>query len=679
MRALERFVFLAVSILLLVSVFVGPEGLARVGLGFLGRWGAPALWGGFLIARSVRGCSCRHWARRWRPELLLALILGFSLCLRWPMGELDLQHYIGPDEGEMVENGLAMLKAGDFNQRHPGYPGLFFYIQMVPATAHHLLTAARGEGSTIPEQSREGFYRVARRTTLLAGWLAAIACYLAGRRRYGRPAAALAAALVGLSPLVFRESKVVNPDLMLMLFVTIGLGLCLRVLDEPKRARFLLAGAAVGLATAIKYTGVVLAVPYMVAWLVCGEARRNFGHACLGLVVALVTFMAVSPYSWLDLPAFLRGITMHFGYYQAADVNAPGDLTRYITSWGLGVPAAVAAFVGSVWALSKLETPGLVVLSFPMAYLLMFSFFQRAYPRHAVVLLPFLALLAARAVTGWLESPNRFRWLPYATVVLLLAAPIYGSSQLGLAARRPTPAMRAAEWIDINLPAGSRILEDQYTPRLDSRKHRVHRLRVEEKVFAGNYDWVLHSGYPPGLPLKGLRSVLSFSRGESLGTKITLYEVPERDTLMNVTLDLDQTLVVLGAGELPYFGEGWHPPSAEAFETSRLSDGATSEIFFVLAKPGADPFANLVVNLSASGVASREEVVEVEGELNGNRLSTFELRGDEPEEYHFVFPGDWLREGLNRFVLRYGETLRLNRRHRNAALRFYHMELGWER
>jgi hypothetical protein len=595
------------------------------------------------------------------------------------MGELDLAHYIGPDEGEMVENGLAMLKAGDFNQRHPGYPGLFFYIQMVPATAHHLLTAARGEGSTIPEQSREGFYRVARRTTLLAGWLTAIAVYLVGRRRYGRPTAALAAALVGLSPLVFRESRVVNPDLMLMLFVTIGLGLCLRVLDEPKRSNFLLAGAGVGLAAAVKYTGVVLAVPYVVAWLVCGEARRSFGRACLGLVVALATFMAVSPYSWLDLPAFLRGITMHFGYYQAAEVNAPGDLSRYLATWGLGIPAGVAAFVGSVWALSKLETRGLVVLSFPMAYLILFSFFQRAYPRHAVVLLPFFALLAAGAVTGWLESRRRFRWLPYATAVLLLAAPIYGSSRLGLAARRATPAMRAAEWIETNLPAGSRILEDQYTPRLDSRKYRVHRLRVEEKVFAGNYDWVLHSGYPPGLPLKGLRSVLSFPRGKSLGAKITLYEVPEREALMNVTLDSDRARAILGAGELPYFGEGWHPPSAEAFETSRLSDGAASEIFFVLAKPGAGPLENLVASFSAAGVASTEEVVEVEGELNGNHMVTFELQGDLPEEYHFVLPGDLLRVGLNRFVLRYGRTLRLNRRHRNAALRFYHMELGWER
>lgn len=677
MRPFERFVFIALSILLLVSFLGGPELLSRVGLGFLGRWGAAALWSGFLIARSVRGSPYRHWAKKWRPELALAVALGLSLLLRWPMGELDLAHYIGPDEGEMVENGLAMLGAGDFNQRHPGYPGLFFYIQMVPAAAHHLLSAARGEGKTIPEQPREGFYRVARRTTLLAGWLTAIAVYLVGRRRYGRPTAALAAALVGLSPLVFRESRVVNPDLMLMLFVTIGLGFCLRVLERPKTSSFLLAGAGVGLAAAVKYTGVVLSVPYLVAWLVCGEARRSFGSACLGLLVALVTFMAASPYSWLDLPAFLRGMTMHFGYYQAADVNAAGDLSRYLATWGLGIPAAVAAFVGSVWVLSKLEKPGLVILSFPMAYLFLFSFFQRVYPRHAVVLLPFFALLAARAVTGWLESRHRIRWLPYAATALLLAAPIYGSSRLGLAARRATPAMRAAEWIDTNLPEGSRILEDQYTPRLDSRKYRVHRLRVEEKVFAGNYDWVLHSGYPPGLPLKGLRSILSFPRAKSLGTKITLYEVPEREALMDVTLDLDRSQAVLGAGELPYFGEGWHPPSAEAFETSRLSDGVTSEIFFVLAKPAAGPLENLVVSLSAAGVVAGEEVVEVEGELNGNSLFTFELQGEVPEDYHFIFPGDWLRVGLNRFVLRYGRTLRLNRRHRNTALRFYHMELGW--
>ncbi len=357
MRPFERFVFIALSILLLVSFLGGPELLSRVGLGFLGRWGAAALWSGFLIARSVRGSPYRHWAKKWRPELALAVALGLSLLLRWPMGELDLAHYIGPDEGEMVENGLAMLGAGDFNQRHPGYPGLFFYIQMVPAAAHHLLSAARGEGKTIPEQPREGFYRVARRTTLLAGWLTAIAVYLVGRRRYGRPTAALAAALVGLSPLVFRESRVVNPDLMLMLFVTIGLGFCLRVLERPKTSSFLLAGAGVGLAAAVKYTGVVLSVPYLVAWLVCGEARRSFGSACLGLLVALVTFMAASPYSWLDLPTFLRGMTMHFGYYQAADLKIRPGHVDAVDEFARGVREAVGADPVARKMLSQADVP----------------------------------------------------------------------------------------------------------------------------------------------------------------------------------------------------------------------------------------------------------------------------------------------------------------------------------
>jgi hypothetical protein len=313
------------------------------------------------------------------------------------------------------------------------------------------------------------------------------------------------------------------------------------------------------------------------------------------------------------------------------------------------------------------------MLSFPAAYLVLFSFFQRAYPRHVVVLLPFFALLAARAVEWCFEPRSRFRWLPYGVTGLLLAAPLVGTIQLGLAARRVTPAARAAEWIEANLPAGSRILEDQYTPRLDPDRYRVHRLRVEEQVFAGNYNWVLHSGYPPGLPLRGLRAVMKFPRAESLGTTITLYEVPDREALMKVTLGGAQGEAILAAGELPFFGEGWLAPSPGAFGTSRLSDGTFSEIFFVLEKREERGLQSII---RAASVAPAGRTLQVQGELNGHDLGSFDLQGEEPRDYRIVLWGEKLQEGLNRFVFRYGQqTVRLNRRQRQAALRFYQMRL----
>lgn len=669
-KTIEQVVFLVLGVLLLISVFGGREVLSRFGLGFLGRWGAWLLWLGFLFARSLEGRAHRSWIREWRWEWLLVAALALSLVLRWPMADVDLEHYVGPDEGEVVENTVEMMKTGDLHHRHPGYPGLLFYLHMAPATAHFLLAAARGEGRSIPELPRQGFYRAARRLTLLAGWAAALVVFLIGREGMGRGAAALAGALLALSPLALRESRVVNPDLLLMLFVAAGLGLCLRVLRDPRAASFAVAGVGVGLASAIKYTGAVLVVPYLLAWMLAGPPRRTMGRAAIGLGLSGLSFALTSPYTFLDLPSFLRGLTAHFGYYQASRMNVPGELSRIVMFSGLGIPAAAAALLGCLWVLGRLERQGLVLLSFPMAYFVLFSFFNRVYPRHALVLLPSFALLAGRMVKRGLET--RHRLLRCVVVSGVLAIPLHDSIRLGLAARRATPAERARQWIEANIPAGSRILEDQFTPRLAPDLYAVHRLGVEERVFVGNYDWVLHSGYPPGLPLKGLRRVMRFGADESLGSAIDLYQVPEREVLMEVTLGRERTEAVLPAGALSYFGKGWYAPSPSAYGTVRLSRGEDSEIFFVL-QPG-ERAPDLDAELRASGVTA-EVPMEIRWELNGRPVTTIQIHGEEPEEFRVSIPGSFLRAGLNRLVLRYKETLRLNRRHREAAIGFLSLSL----
>jgi hypothetical protein len=246
--------------------------------------------------------------------------------------------------------------------------------------------------------------------------------------------------------------------------------------------------------------------------------------------------------------------------------------------------------------------------------------------------------------------------------------------RLGLAARRMTPAEQARRWVEAEIPGGSRILEDQLTPRLDPERYAVHRLRVEEEVFAGNYDWVLRSGYPPGLPLEGLRQVVRFTADKGLGAPITLYQVPERETLMGSTLDVTTDKVILLAGDLPYFGRGWLSPSASAFGTTRLSRGNLSEIFFVL---GGDfeGISGLAARLQAGGVLdSRNRPVRVE--VNSHELLTLDVTGESPGEYSFVIPRQALVEGLNRLTLHYMETVRLDRRHRETAIRFLSLELS---
>jgi hypothetical protein len=584
--------------------------------------------------------------------LFAGIALLLSLFLRWPIASHDVEHYIGPDEGEVVGNVLEMLKRGDFDPRHPGYPGLHFYLQRLS-----LSPVASGE------VGEPQIYLRARRLTLLAGVATSGLVFLCGLRFLPAWGAALAAALTALSPLAFRESAVVNPDLLLGLFVALALLAALRLQEAATPARCLLAGAAVGLAGAVKYTGVLTVVPFVLGGLLAREPRPRRVWLVAGLFAALAAFALASPYTFVNLLDSLRGLERHVEYYRASRQNAAVEVMAALAARGVGIAGAVFAALGAADALRGREPKRLLALAYPLAYLFLFAFFDRAFPRHALPLLPAAALLAASFVT---RLPGRLSWV---LALAVLAAPAVGSFDLFRRAGRPSPADRALAWAQTAIPPGSRVLEDQWTPRLDPKTFRVHRLRVEEQVFPGNFDWVLYSGYPPGIELRGLREVQRFATGDALGAAITVHQVPDRAVLMGPTLREGMTEAEIGAGEPAYFGEGFDAPGAGAYGTERLSRGASSEIFFVLPEP-VESDLGIELLLAAAAVP-----VEVTIELNGRTAGLVKVEGAEPRTSSVRAKAELTVAGLNRVALHYSGTARITRRNREGAIRLYRMRL----
>ena len=132
----------------------------------------------------------------------------------------------------------------------------------------------------------------------------------------------------------------------------------------------------------------------------------------------------------------------------------------------------------------------------------------------------------------------------------------------------------------------------------------------------------------------------------------------------------------LGAGELSYFGDGWFAPSAGAFGTSRLSDGELSEVFFVLGdRESRQP---ILARFNLSSALPDSGVLKARIELNGEPVGQIEVRGERPRQQEASLPVGSLQSGLNRIVLRYGQTARLDRRHRQVAIRLFGVNLEIE-
>ena len=648
----------AVSALLLVAIVFGLGGFS-ITFGLFALWLIAINFNGNFFNKPLKGQPAQNWG----AVIIVTAILALVFFLRWPIASHDIEHYVGPDEGEVVENVLEMIRMQDFDHRHRGYPGLHFYIQRMAAEAQIVLF-----GVQVQDSPREVFYLLARRVSLVAGVLTGLVVFLGMARYLSLWSTVIATSLVSFSPLLFRESANVNPDLVLMFFVTLSLVLSLRLLDSRNSSDFFIAGVSIALASAIKYTGIFTVAPYVVASLLGNKEKRDIGKFLCGGLFSAVVFVFVSPYTFLNFSEFVKGVSMHAAYYQAAELNAPLELTRQLAMRGVSIPAALLAFGTTFIALKTMDRRVLVVSAYPLTYLVVFSFFDRAYPRHALVLVPFAAVLAANGLDRLSKHLSNWIWKTLCLAVAIV--PAIGTIDLSRRVGRQSTTDLAASWVREKIPPGARVLQDQQTPALNSKTYKVHRLSVEERAFLGNYDWVMHSGYPPGLSTIGLRKVAHFANNNTLGSLITVYEVPDRSMLMGKHLGPDEQEFTIGAGELPYFGDGWYPPTAGAFETSRLSQGYRSELFFVLEKGGDDLQAELILDF----VSNRNQI---ELSLNDRNLEFLMSEDFHLGRVKFIFdlPAEITRLGLNHLQINYRSLTRLGRRHRETAIKFYNLQI----
>ena len=146
-----------------------------------------------------------------------------------------------------------------------------------------------------------------------------------------------------------------EPDVPTAFFCALTLWFSLDARDQPDRLRpWLLAGGAVGLAAASKYTGAVVAVVPALALLLVvlrasGErvARlRRFAILAAGMTaVSIVVFLAFNPYVVLAFDEFISpvdGIRAEINHYRTGHDGAEGNDTWRWGPWPRSGAAASA-------------------------------------------------------------------------------------------------------------------------------------------------------------------------------------------------------------------------------------------------------------------------------------------------------------------------------------------------
>jgi hypothetical protein len=410
----------------------------------------------------------------------LAIVLVASLALRmWGITQ-GLPYVYNVDEyGHFVPTAVAMFDHGLNPHYFINPPALTYFLYLVDAVWLGGASATR-EFARHPDH----FYLLARVTVALVGTVSVWLLYLLGARLFSRAVGLLAGALMAVAFLPVYYGHLALNDAPTLLPLTLSLLGTAGVLRRGRVVDYLLAGVGLGLASATKYTAVIVILALLAAaWtryrLVESHEKREVAvRIGLAGIAAIGAFLIANPFSVLDFHRFSSDISRQSEYTQmshASWVGGPRDsgVEYYLWSftWGLGWVPALAALGGavSVWRVER-QVAWLLVPT-AVVYLGFLSLQGRYFGRWLLPILPIACLLAASfALTligrGARSAPRlRAAFVALAVLALLLQGIVHSIHSDVVLSRADTRGI-ARNWMISHIPEGARVVVEPVVPNV---------------------------------------------------------------------------------------------------------------------------------------------------------------------------------------------------------------------
>ncbi|MFA6600682.1 MAG: phospholipid carrier-dependent glycosyltransferase [Candidatus Omnitrophota bacterium] len=421
-------------------------------------------------------------------HLALPGIVLTALALRLYGIDFGLPHLYHADEPVIVNHAMA-YGAGDLNPHFFRIPPLVSYLLSLLYGFFFLAGKAVSLFDSVRDfevafyRDPSAFYFLARTVFgALLGTLTVVVLYWT-LTAFGRRVALTGAFFMAVCFLHVRDSHYIYVDIPLVFVLTVAFGVFFRLAqarEHPGESLrlHLTAGALIGLAAAVKYNGVFLVLPYLVATFVperagAEGAREGRGSAvqtlrccALAALAAFLTYAVLNPYSLIDFRFFLAEMGS-----EAAAHPGTGWLHhfRYSLAGGIGWPLLGAACCGLIRSFFVRDVRRWAMAAFLLGYYVLIARFGQHPERYVLPLLPCVLFFAAD-FAAW--ATGRLTPGSWALVLAsaVLSAPTLVSSVLvvRLAVRADTRT-QALDWIKTNVPSSSAIALDtaMFMPRLE--------------------------------------------------------------------------------------------------------------------------------------------------------------------------------------------------------------------
>jgi len=420
--------------------------------------------------------------------LLLGAIFILALVLRlWGIG-FGLPHTYHIDELPYVRTALKLGKGilGNPPYDPTGFANILFAEYGV------LFVTGRILGWLPSASAFEHLYRsdptvfvaLGRLTSALLGSVTVLAVCALGKRAQSGKVGLLAAAFLSVCFLHVRDSHYGTPDVAMTCFVILCVAMCARALSTGRKRDAFFAGIAGGLAVATKWIALPVLLPLLVLAFVYAKPAngRLLGGRLLGLLfgAGLGLSLGLLAGSWqiaLNPAPYWSKVGAEYttartpGFMGTWQIDTVSGWFFYLKtlSYGTGFVMLALAFVGllrrGLLALRQRDAIPVLLLSFPVTYFLIMGATDHYFARYALPLVPFVALLAAEVVvmfTDWMGVERTdLKWGFGALLVFaVVAQPLSSSIRHDLLLTREDTRTLAKNWIEANVPEGSKIAVD---------------------------------------------------------------------------------------------------------------------------------------------------------------------------------------------------------------------------
>jgi len=398
------------------------------------------------------------------------------------------------------------MGAGDLNPRIFYYPALFMYILLALFGIFFVLGKITGVFPTVMDfqdlffRDPTAFYMIARSAVLAFMAGSVLLTFLTAKRAFNKEIAIVAAALMTFSITNVHLSHYALTDVPVLFFSLLALFSIVKIMEKAGWKTYLLVGFLIGLATATKYQALFLVFSLFLAHILSLEKmnlRKSVfsGKLAIAAPGVFLGFFLGSPFCMLDYKTFIAYFTRTARVvtnpsYGFASYRVEGALPVYIIKdllpYSMGILLTVLTVVAVIYALKKHAKIDVLLLGtiFIFVLYIVVSKWSFLKPRHIIHLLPLCFILVGRFLHDMAEFYFKKRKnIALACVTFLVLVPsFYHVWNFEKNINNKTLEIKAIEWIEANIPAGSKIaMQDgiSVNPNEASLKRKLKEVRDE--------------------------------------------------------------------------------------------------------------------------------------------------------------------------------------------------------